>query len=152
MTVNIGPEIVLTREKRFSRRVFFGFLAAAVALTTVVLLINPATTQEYAPVCGIEAHVHGPECYETVRECICPLEESVPHTHTEECYETSVVYICGLEDDPEHVHTDECVEVVRNLICGLEEREEHAHTEDCIERELVLVCENTDPEHVHTDE
>ncbi len=152
MTVNIGPEIVLTREKRFTRRAFFGFLAAAVALTTVVLLINPATTQEYSPVCGIEAHVHGPECYETVRECICPLEESVPHTHTEECYQTSVVYICGLEDDPEHVHTEECEEVVRTLICGLEEREEHVHTEDCIERELVLVCDNTDPEHEHTEE
>lgn len=152
MTVNIGPEIALSRDRRMRRRGAFGFLAAAVALTTVVLLINPATTQEYSTVCGMEAHVHGPECYETVRECICPLEESMPHTHTEECYETSVVYVCGLEDDPEHVHTEECEEVVRTLICGLEEREEHVHTEDCIVREQVLVCENTDPEHVHTDE
>lgn len=151
MTVNIGPEIVLSRERRVRRRGAFGFLAAAVALTTVVLLINPATTQEYAPVCGVEAHEHGPECYETVLECVCPLEESIPHTHTEDCYETSEAFICGMEDDPEHVHTDECIGIQRTLICGMEEREQHIHSEDCILREEVLVCDNTDPEHEHTE-
>lgn len=176
MDIRISPDVVLARERGKPRKGIIAFLSLAVAFLTVVMLINPATTEEYAPVCGFEEHEHSEACIETVQRMICPLEESEGHVHGEECWEVQSVlvctipeeaahehtedcivweesYICGLEDDPEHVHTDECLEKTPVYICGLEESEGHRHTGECYEEQKKLIC--TLPEglvHEHTED
>ncbi|MBQ4290720.1 MAG: hypothetical protein II719_05945 [Clostridia bacterium] len=153
MDIRISPDVVLARERGRPRRGIFVFLAVAVALITVVLLINPATTQEYEPVCGLEEHEHTEECTEIVRNLICPLEESGGHVHGEECYEVRPVLTCPLEENEEHQHTDECFTEQKVLICTLPEGQVHEHTEDCIMWEETYICGlEDDPEHEHTDE
>ena len=175
MDIRISPDVVLAREKGKTRRGIFGFLALAVAALTVIMLINPATTQEYEPVCGLAEHEHTEACTEIVQKLICPLEETEGHIHGDACYavqsvlvctipegtvhehtEDCIVWeetcVCGLEGDPEHVHTDECFEKTPVYVCGLEAGE-HLHTEACYEEQKVLVC--TIPEgmvHEHTED
>ena len=150
--LSLKPEIILTRERQRWQKGVFLFLALGVALTTVILLINPATTEEYKPICGVEEHEHDSSCFETVNRLVCERDESPGHVHGDECYEIVENCVCGFEDDPEHEHTDDCFEEERILICELPENEVHEHTEDCIEWREELVCENTDPEHEHTEE
>lgn len=79
-------------------------LACIVVFCTTYALILPALTKEQVTYCGMEEHVHGPECYE--RRLICGYDEDVDpaiHVHTEECYEE--VLIC---EKPEHKHTLAC--------------------------------------------
>lgn len=175
MDIRISPDVVLARERGKTRRGIFGFLALAVAALTVIMLINPATTQEYEPVCGLAEHEHTEACTEIVQKLICPLEETEGHIHGDACYavqsvlvctipegtvhehtEDCIVWeescVCGLEGDPEHVHTDECFEKTPVYVCGLEAGE-HLHTEACYEEQKVLVC--TIPEgmvHEHTED
>lgn len=149
--IRTGSDVVV-REKRRWQKGLFLFFALATAVTTVMLLINPATTQEYEPLCGMEEHEHSAECYGKVQVQICKRAESPGHIHDESCWEIVSRCICGLEDDPEHVHTDECFEEEKVLVCTLPENEIHVHTEECIRWQEELVCENDDPEHEHTDE
>jgi surface antigen len=175
LDIRISPDVVLARERGKTRRGIFGFLALAVAALTVIMLINPATTQEYEPVCGLAEHEHTEACTEIVQKLICPLEETEGHIHGDACYavqsvlvctipegtvhehtEDCIVWeetcVCGLEGDPEHVHTDECFEKTPVYVCGLEAGE-HLHTEACYEEQKVLVC--TIPEgmvHEHTED
>ncbi len=155
MELSISPQVLLARERRRKKRyrAIFSLLALTVALTTVILLINPATTQEYDLICGLEAHTHGPECWETFERQICELDESPGHVHDESCYTTRQVCICGLEDDPEHEHTEECFIEEQVLSCGMIAGEVHEHTAECIEWVDTLVCGmEDDPDHVHTDD
>ena len=153
MDIRISPDVVLARERGSPRRGVFVFLSVAVALITVVLLINPATTEEYAPVCGLEEHEHTEECTEIVQNLICPLEECEAHVHGEGCYETRSVLTCIMAENEEHQHTEECYTEETVLICPLPEGQIHEHTEDCIEWTETYICGlEDDPEHVHTDE
>ncbi|MBQ3934415.1 MAG: hypothetical protein II715_01245, partial [Clostridia bacterium] len=114
--------------------------------------INPATTEEYAPVCGIEAHTHTDECWDTVKTPICEWEEAEAHVHGDACYEIVKTCVCGMEEDEEHTHTDECFVEDRVLTCTLPEGIVHEHTEDCIVWEDELVCGmEDDPEHEHSE-
>ncbi len=149
--LNHTPDVILARERRRWQKGVFLFLALAVALTTIILLINPAVTEEYQPICGIEEHEHGPECYETVQTLVCPWEERAGHVHSDACYEIVRTCVCGLEDDPEHEHTDECYQEERVLVCGFPENTVHEHTEACIEWREELICEIDDPGHEHTE-
>ncbi len=105
------------------------------------------------PVCGIEAHVHGEECYEdaivcgfaeehvhgegcTAQTLTCAVEE---HAHAEGCYDEEGNLTCSME---EHAHQEGCY--AQEYICGLEE---HTHTEECHAQNLTCALE----EHEHTD-
>lgn len=149
--LSYNPDVIVAKEKRRWQKGVFLFLALAVALTTVILLINPATTEEYKPICGLDEHEHGPECFGTADRAVCDWEETPAHVHGDECFETVLVCVCGLEDDPDHEHTEECFAEEKNLICGLPENEIHEHTEACVEWQEELVCGIDDPEHEHTE-
>ena len=150
--LRISPDVILARERSRRFRLIFLILAAAVVLLTVLLLINPATTMEYAPVCGMEEHTHDESCYSIQFEELCPLEACEPHVHTEDCYEKVRVTVCGLDGDPEHEHTDECWAEETKLVCELPENVIHVHTAECVEWRKVTVCGlDDDPEHEHTE-
>ena len=150
MDLYLSNETVQSATQRRKRKLAFTWLAAAVAVTTVAALVMPATTTEYAPVCGFEEHVHTEECYATETRLICPLEESEGHIHTEECFLSNAGYICGLEESEGHVHSEECRAVEQILICASEDNPEHEHTEDCYGERWVTVCGlDEDPDHVH---
>ena len=128
--------------------------------------------QEY--VCGLEAHVHGEECYDESNAVICgaeehehsdaclAVEEELPeeadqeyvcgleaHAHGEECYDESNAVICGAE---EHEHSDACLAVEEELpeeadqeyVCGLEA---HAHGEECYDESNAVICGAEEHEH-----
>ncbi len=173
MDIRISPDVVLARERGNPRKGIIAFLSLTVAFLTVIMLINPATTQEYEPVCGLEEHEHSEACIEVVQKTICPLEECEGHVHGEACYAVQPVLVCtipegtvhehtedciaweetcvcGLEDDPEHVHTDECYVKTPVFVCQPEEGAGHVHNEFCTMEETVYTCGLT--AHVHTDE
>ena len=92
-------------------------LACLVVFLTTYSLILPAITMTKTAYCGIEEHVHGPECFETHLVCgygsdAASSETSVDfdttHEYTDECYETQNVLICSLEETPGHIHGDQC--------------------------------------------
>lgn len=76
------------------------------------------------PICGLEAHTHGPDCYSEDGLLICPLPQ---HTHTADCYEQLAEHtpLCGLN---EHTHTESCYDADGTLLCTLPE---HTHTDSC---------------------
>ena len=76
------------------------------------------------PICGLEAHTHGPDCYSEDGLLICPLPQ---HTHTADCYEQleEQTPLCGLN---EHTHTESCYDADGTLLCTLPE---HTHTDSC---------------------
>ena len=153
MEISISPELILARERRRKQTGIFIFLALAVVVVTFVLLINPATTQEYEPTCGLEAHIHGPDCFETVDRLICETKEQPGHVHDDSCYKVVQTCVCGLEDDEAHEHSPECFVEERILVCELPENEVHEHTADCIEWRDVLICGlEDDPEHEHSED
>ena len=83
------------RKKRRWARVFSS-MAAAVVFCTTYALILPAITMEADPVCGMEVHAHGAECYENQgsgAELVCVPEDE------------STVLICEI---PEHTHEMAC--------------------------------------------
>lgn len=109
-----------------------GILGCVVVFCTTYALILPAITQEKVTYCGMEEHVHGPECYERRLICSCCENVKTPD-NSEELGLTNV----NIDNDEEgltqlydqarvHVHTDECYEEV--LIC---KKPEHKHTLAC---------------------
>ena len=123
MDLRINPEKVFARERGNPRKGIFTFLAVAIAFLTVILLINPATTEEYRPICGVEVHTHGEGCFETVDKLICELEEKPGHIHGDSCWAIEQTCVCGLEENDEHVHTHECIVEERILICDITENQ-----------------------------
>jgi len=55
-----------------------------VVFCTTYALILPAITWEEAPVCGLEEHIHGPDCYEAVEAEVVAAEEVVEAEPVEE--------------------------------------------------------------------
>ena len=109
-----------------------GILGCVVVFCTTYALILPAITQEKVTYCGMEEHVHGPECYERRLICSCCENVKTPdnseelgltnvNTHNDEEGLTQPYNQAGV-----HVHTDECYEEV--LICT---KPEHKHTLAC---------------------
>ncbi|MBE6917776.1 MAG: hypothetical protein E7470_07765 [Ruminococcaceae bacterium] len=93
-----------TEKRRWLRAVvILSALSLIVALVTVWNLRMTGITIANDATCGIEEHVHIPECVpETVLTCGYDSTEEI-HTHSDGCYETQ--YLCGLE---EHIHTISC--------------------------------------------
>lgn len=126
----------LLKLTRWQRRALLVFACVVVGLTTYALMM-PAVTLESEYLCGKEAHIHGPGCYETDPDSgelklICTREE---HIHDERCLfhePNPEKYICG--HDYEHTHGVNCY---RDgvLVCTLVE---HTHTDDCLS--LAYLC------------
>ena len=142
-----------------------------VVFCTTYALILPAITWEEAPVCGLEEHIHGPDCYEAVEAevflcqndgmshihgelcfgpdgaLLCPWEETDVHIHTEDCETTAYQLIC----QEEHDHEDGCFLAQTVRICKQEELPFHEHSTDCfgVEEQMLLICPLT--EHTHTE-
>lgn len=115
-------------------------MAMVVVFCTTYALILPAITMESGTVCGITAHSHTEQCYETV---------TVLHSHDESCYSRTA--ICGIEEHPAHSHLAECTGFVPTLICELPE-EGHRHNAACYSYEQGLVCELEESEgHTHSE-
>ena len=151
MDIRISPDVVLARERGKTRRGIFGFLALAVAALTVIMLINPATTQEYEPVCGLAEHEHTEACTEIVQKLICPLEETEGHIHGDACYAVQSVLVCTIPEGTVHEHTEDCIVWEESCVCGLEGDPEHVHTDECFEKTPVYVCGQEAGEHLHTE-
>lgn len=151
MDIRISPDVVLARERGKTRRGIFGFLALAVAALTVIMLINPATTQEYEPVCGLAEHEHTEACTEIVQKLICPLEETEGHIHGDACYAVQSVLVCTIPEGTVHEHTEDCIVWEETCVCGLEGDPEHVHTDECFEKTPVYVCGQEAGEHLHTE-
>ena len=105
-------------------------LAGVVGTSTYRSLIVEAEAWSKEPVCGLEEHSHGLDCYSLgERPLVCGLEESEGHFHNESCFDEEGNLICGQEEHEGHVHGDECYgEAEPVLIC---ERPEHVHTDAC---------------------
>lgn len=115
-------------------------MAMVVVFCTTYALILPAITMESGTVCGITAHSHTEQCYETA---------TVLHSHDESCYSRTA--ICGIEEHPAHSHMAECTGFVPTLICELPE-EGHRHNAACYSYEQGLVCELEESEgHTHSE-
>lgn len=143
------------RRRRLGRRVFA--LSLLVAASVAWQLRITGITMSDVPCCGMEEHVHGPECIEMVLFCgmeeeeweeafptdppqpelICQLPE---HTHGEACTLVETELICT----ESHEHGDECYEITQIPIC----EEDHEHEEGCFEEQRTLICEW---EHIHDD-
>lgn len=148
------------RRKRKGWQNLVRVLAVCVVFCTTYALIVPAITMEKTPECGIEAHVHTPECYalEPVMACICDQTVDV-HVHDESCYTAQSVMVC----EEEHTHAEACYENRTRTLCSGEHicgdgcfepvlvqvcTGEHIHTDDCYEPVSILACHE---EHAHTD-
>ncbi|MBR1708627.1 MAG: hypothetical protein IJ719_07360, partial [Clostridia bacterium] len=165
---NRPNNMVNQRKRRHRIAGIATILSALVIFVTAYLLMEPATTLEHLPTCGLEEHVHTEDCY-----LICGKEASpliaegldcpfVPHVHTGSCYDSEGNLACGYADYACHVHTDLCYvltdsetensdESTRSLVCTLPERT-HVHTDACIEETSTLTCGKIEDEnHVHTD-
>ena len=165
---NRPNNMVNQRKRRHRIAGIATILSALVIFVTAYLLMEPATTLEHLPTCGLEEHVHTEDCY-----LICGKEASpliaegldcpfVPHVHTESCYDSEGNLACGYADYAFHVHNDLCYaltdsetensgESTRSLVCTLPERT-HVHTDACIEETSTLTCGKIEDEnHVHTD-
>lgn len=85
MTIRGQTKLFTKRRKRLSRwRYFVTLLSALIVFCTVYALILPAITMEREAVCGITAHEHTEECFDSSGELICTLPE---HSHNANCYE-----------------------------------------------------------------
>ena len=115
-------------------------MAMVVVFCTTYALILPAITMESGTVCGITAHSHTEQCYETV---------TVLHSHEESCYTKTAV--CGIEEHPAHTHLAECTGFLPTLICE-NTGEDHYHNAACYSYEQGLVCGLEESEgHTHSD-
>lgn len=89
----------LIKSRQIRRRGVALILVLSLAVSGNVFWLTRAHGTALAddPICGIEEHTHGEECYE--KELVC--EED--HEHEDSCYEQKL--ICGLE---EHTHSEGC--------------------------------------------
>ncbi len=152
------------RRKRLWYRILSVPVCIVVFITTYAMIL-PAITLESSPdtLCGIEAHVHGNDCYETpgipehsVINCGVgdnpDSGEYIIHSHDSFCFDDRGELICALPEQAEHTHTDECYNG-DSLTCGKIIGIDHRHTADCITVVTAtepqgLICTKT--EHKHT--
>lgn len=128
-----------------------GILACMVVFCTTYALILPAITIEKTTYCGIEAHTHGPECYE--KRLICGYGEGTEtsasseesHIHTDGCYRKWQELNCKYEP---HIHDESCIQTEKNLICT----QEHEHTDECFQITETYVCNQGEEKHIHSSE
>ena len=146
-------------------------MASIVVFCTTYALILPAITMEQSDTyCGLENHIHGPECYEKVLICDHASDDVVEatpmanvtegHTHDETCYEEIKNLICEQEEVVGHKHDSSC----ETLICSLEETSGHSHSDACYEIQYEtktwteevtvndgeeLTCTSTEEGHAH---
>ena len=144
-------------------------LAMVIIFCTTYALILPAITMRSDPICGMQAHIHGDECYEVIQvdtltctlpegeghthtDACCPIPEGEGHTHSDACCTASEEEThshgeacCDIPEAPAHHHSDAC--------CDIPESEGHTHDETCwTHTEQIgtkLICNL--PEHTHTD-
>ena len=102
-------QYVKQNHRRSAWRKFVRVMACIVVFCTTYALILPAITMEQTHNCGLQAHSHGEDCYETVeiRDLIC-AETDPAHVHEDGCYSVAQQEqcICSLEA---HEHTDQCM-------------------------------------------
>ncbi len=145
------------RRKSVWYRILSVLVCIAVFVTTYAMIL-PAITLETtdATYCGLEAHIHTDECYETPgvpehKVIDCEVQKNL-HTHTDECYGDDGSLTCGLADYIVHTHISGCFNDDGELICTLEEQSEHTHTDDCYS-DGKLICGKTKAVyHQHTDD
>lgn len=136
-----------------------------VVFITTYAMILPAITLESSPdtLCGIEAHVHGSDCYETPgipehSAINCGIHDNpdsgeyIIHSHDSFCFNGKGELICALSEQAKHTHTSECYEG-DSLICKKVTGIDHRHTAECITvipavGPQGLICTKT--EHTHT--
>lgn len=139
--VQDAERIVKQHKKRSKFWKAFMVAAVTVVFATTYMLILPAITMESDTVCGKEEHVHTQDCYETITELTCGLEECDGHVHTEECYDEEGNLVCTLEESTGHQHTEACYTSEEKLKC---DTEEHTHTDKCYEKKAVDVESKSD--------
>ena len=154
----LSRAVELISEQRKKRRwaKVFSSMAAVVVFCTTYALILPAITLEADPVCGMEAHTHGAECYETQTieaEPVmqCASEGMEPHTHGVECYldEEMTELVCPLEENAPHVCGEMCTAAEGDsyqkevLICVLPE---HTHDTTCYPEVPEEALDSSEPE------
>lgn len=135
------------------RKVLVIALVCIAVAAAVYALIIPGRALELfqpQPICGLEEHTHGEDCY--TRQLICGMEDTEGHTHTSECESQVEALICGLEETKGHAHTDGCLAIETVLICGLEESAGHVHSDGCfMPGEEYIACGlDEDENHTHT--
>ena len=119
---------VFAKQRVQRRRAYAAFtaLALVVSISTMYTLSKPAVTMTGTPVCGLEEHEHGEDCY--ILELVCGVEnhnaadetaEETVHEHDETCYEQQSVLTCALEEGEAHTHDESC----NGIACGEEEYE-----------------------------
>ena len=120
-------------------------LSSVVVFVTTYALILPAITMEPDYICGMEAHVHGEDCYSApeataVATLICTPNELGLHEHTNDCYNVNGELDCGVADFVLHRHKADCYDTDGELVCTLPEIKAHIHGETCWQQP-----------HIHTD-
>lgn len=129
------------RRRHWQRAV--GFLSVLVVLLTAYVLILPAITMEKSPICGMEAHTHGEDCYLTmpVYEYICPEQtKTLLHTHNEFCVDQWGNLLCSLPQCAEHIHGEDCYGEDGTLLCTIDQIGEHIHDAACFDDQGNLIC------------
>jgi choice-of-anchor A domain-containing protein/LPXTG-motif cell wall-anchored protein len=147
---------------KYSKKVGAAVAIAGLAITTFVLM-QPASTQQQQPSCGIEEHTHTGNCYASILECD-PLEDV--HVHNVSCYDDEHNLVCGKADFILHTHDINCYNEKEQKICTLEQIESHEHDdscygtktttiehhhhdESCYETQSKLTCTNEQEDHTH---
>ncbi len=137
--------------KTLSKRGLALFLALMMCVsllpaTAMAAELNDLSADGRELICGKEAHSHTEECYETVSDLICGMEEN--HVHGEDCYVPGEPVLACASDEEGHVHTDACyVPGERVLRCGT--AEDHVHSGDCYteSKSETLICALEEHEH-----
>ena len=121
-------------------------MTVVVVFCTTYALILPAITMESETICGMEAHVHGPECYisEPIVTFLCAGDDGgeMLHRHEESCYSVGGHLLCPLTERTEHIHSQSCYTPV--LIC----KNVHMHDQACAEGEVIAVLNGDHYEYV----
>ena len=105
-----------SRRKRLLRR-GLALLSVVVLLFTMNTLKLKADTLERIPMCGLQEHQHGPECYAGEEATlVCSLQE---HIHTDACYQQRPVKDAEAEEES----TDEIDCVSENVDEAIDETE-----------------------------
>ena len=137
--------------KTLSKRGLALFLALMMCVsllpaTAMAAELNDLSADGRELICGKEAHSHTEECYETVSDLICGVEES--HVHGEDCYAPGEPVLACASDEEGHVHMDACY-VPGERVLRCDKAEGHVHSEDCYteSKSETLICALEEHEH-----
>ncbi len=127
----------------------FAALLCALALT----LSGSGLAEAFTPLCDLQEHQHGRDCYRQV--LVCGQEERAAvssvrrvfqadfpiHTHTDACRDASGITRCGIaENNYFHTHNEYCRDANGNLVCGLAQIPAHTHSSACYNEAGQLTC------------